>query len=45
MEKDLFFHAKELVGTEFEALAVGDRVSFEVGEDDRGQHAARVTKI
>lgn len=45
MEKDLFFHAKELVGTEFEALAVGDRVSFEVGEDDRGQHATRVTKI
>lgn len=45
MEKDLFFHAKELVGVEFDSLAVGDRVSFEVASDDRGQHATQVSKI
>ena len=45
MEKDLFFHSKELVGVEFDSLVVGDRVSFEIGSDDRGQHAAKVSKI
>lgn len=45
MEKDLFFHSKELVNIEFDSLAQGDRVQFEIGEGPKGQHAVRVTKI
>ncbi len=40
VEKDLFFHSKELKGVMFDELKVGDKVSFEVNEnteDPRGK--------
>ncbi len=44
MEKDIFFHSRELVGVEFDSLQKGDVVRFEIGEDQKGQHATGVTK-
>ncbi|HEX2792739.1 MAG TPA: cold shock domain-containing protein [Candidatus Paceibacterota bacterium] len=43
-EKDLFFHAKELANISFEELNVGDKVTFEVEEGPKGQHAVNVSK-
>ena len=45
MEKDLFFHSKELVNVEFDSLSQGDRVEFEVGDGPKGPHATNVKKI
>ena len=42
--KDLFFHSKELQGVTFDELAVGDTVSFEVTETDRGPAATNVSR-
>ena len=44
-QKDLFFHANELVGVEFNELSEGDRVSFEIGDSPKGPSAIKVTKI
>lgn len=44
-EKDLFFHAKELQGTEFNNLREGDAVEFEVSEGPKGPNATKVSKI
>jgi CspA family cold shock protein len=44
-DKDLFFHAKELVGTEFNELKEGDKVEFEISESPKGQNATQVSKI
>jgi len=44
-EKDLFFHRNELQGVEFEELKVGDRVSFEKTDSEKGPNATGVTKI
>ena len=41
-EKDLFFHAKNLKGIRFEELRVGDTLSFEIGEGEKGQHALNI---
>jgi cold shock protein len=41
--KDLFFHSKELVGVTFEELQVGDTVSFEVVESEKGPAATKVS--
>jgi CspA family cold shock protein len=41
--KDLFFHSKELVGITFDELKVGDNVSFEVVENEKGPAATNVT--
>lgn len=43
-EKDLFFHAKELVGTQFEELREGDKVTFEIAESPKGPNAVKVSK-
>ena len=43
--KDLFFHSNELVNISFEALAEGDKVSFEVGDSPKGPNAVKVSKI
>ena len=44
-EKDLFFHKEKVVGVEFESLAVGDTVSFEIDETGpKGPAAVNVTK-
>ncbi|OHA60674.1 MAG: cold-shock protein [Candidatus Vogelbacteria bacterium RIFOXYD2_FULL_44_9] len=43
-DKDLFFHSKELVGVMFEDLKVGDVVSFEITEGDKGPAATQVSR-
>lgn len=43
-EKDLFFHAKELVGITFEELNEGDTVSFEVTQSEKGPAATSVSR-
>lgn len=42
--KDLFFHAKELVGVTYEELKEGDAVSFDISEGDKGPSAIQVKK-
>ncbi len=36
-EKDVFFHANDLEGVEFDSLKEGDVVTFEMGESDNGK--------
>jgi CspA family cold shock protein len=42
--KDLFFHSKELKGVTFEELKVGDAVTFEVVESEKGPAAVNVSR-
>lgn len=42
--KDLFFHSKELVGVMFDQLKVGDVLTFEVVQGDKGPSATRVSR-
>jgi len=42
--KDLFFHSKSLVGVTFEELKVGDAVSFEVTQSEKGPAATNVSR-
>ncbi len=44
-EKDLFFHGNELNGVTYEELKVGDRVSFEKADSEKGPNATNVTRI
>jgi len=44
-EKELFFHASELDGVEFNELNEGDKVSFELNETPKGPAAVKVKKI
>ena len=41
--KDLFFHSKELVGVTFDELKVGDNVTFEITEGQKGPAATNVS--
>lgn len=43
-EKDLFFHSNDLVGISFDELNVGDTVSFEIAQSDKGPNAKNVQK-
>jgi CspA family cold shock protein len=43
-DKDLFFHANELVDVDFNDLREGDAVTFEVGEGPKGPSATQVKK-
>lgn len=43
-EKDLFFHSKDLNGVTFDELKVGDVVSFEVGQSEKGLNALNVSR-
>ena len=45
MEKDLFFHSKELRNADFDSLQVGDTLEFEVSESPKGQQATNVSKV
>ena len=42
---DLFFHANNLDGVDFDQLREGDTVSFEVEKTDRGNAAVNVKKV
>lgn len=44
-EKDLFFHKNELKDVEYEALKIGDRVSFEKVDSPKGPNAVGVSRI
>ncbi len=44
-EKDLFFHGNELKDVKYEELKVGDRVSFEKTDSEKGPNATNVTRI
>jgi CspA family cold shock protein len=44
-EKDLFFHKNELKGVSYEELKVGDRVSFDKADSEKGPNATNVTRI
>ncbi|MES2007129.1 MAG: cold shock domain-containing protein [Patescibacteria group bacterium] len=42
--KDLFFHSKELKGVMFDDLKVGDTLSFEISEGEKGPSAVNVSR-
>jgi len=44
-EKDLFFHKNELKDVSYEELKVGDKVSFEKTDSEKGPNATNVTRI
>ena len=44
VEKDLFFHSKELQNVEFTDLKEGDLVQFEVAQSPKGPNATKVSK-
>ena len=43
-DKDVFFHATSLSGIEFSQLQIGDAVSFETEESEKGPRAVNVTR-
>ncbi len=44
-DKDIFFHSNDLSGVQFADLREGDKVSFEIGQSDKGPKAINVMKI
>jgi len=44
-EKDLFFHSNDLKGVTFDEIQVGDTVTFEVVNGDRGPSAKNVARV
>lgn len=42
--KDLFFHSKELKGVTFDELKVGDTVTFDVANGEKGPSAVNVSR-
>lgn len=43
-EKDLFFHANELQGVDFNDLREGDELTFEIADGPKGQSATNISK-
>jgi CspA family cold shock protein len=43
--KDLFFHSKELKGVAFDDLKVGDAVTFDVVDSEKGPAATNVSRV
>ncbi len=43
--KDLFFHSKELKGVTYDELKVGDQVTFEVVDGEKGPAATNVSRV
>jgi len=43
-EKDVFFHSTALVGVSFDELQVGDKVSFETEDPEKGPRAVNVQR-
>ena len=44
-DKDLFFHANELVNVGFDELREGDTVEFEKAEGEKGPQAVKVSRV
>jgi len=44
-EKDLFFHANEVIEGEFNDLQEGDKVTFEVADGPKGPNAVQVRRV
>lgn len=44
-DKDLFFHQTSLVGVLFDELKVGDTVTFETEQSDKGPRATNVQRV
>lgn len=44
-DKDLFFHRNELSDVNYEDLQVGDKVSFEKADSEKGPNAVNVTRV
>ncbi len=42
---DLFFHMSALEGVQFDDLQVGDKVSFNEGESEKGKRAENVKRV
>ncbi|MBP9732078.1 MAG: cold shock domain-containing protein [Candidatus Magasanikbacteria bacterium] len=42
--KDLFFHSKSLVGVTYDELKVGDVLTFEVVDGEKGPAATNVSR-
>ncbi|MGH7203321.1 MAG: cold-shock protein [Candidatus Levyibacteriota bacterium] len=42
--KDLFFHSNDLQGVTFDEIQVGDTVTFEIVNGDRGPSAKNVAR-
>lgn len=45
VEDDLFFHSNNLEGVQFDALAKGDELSFEIEEGEKGPAAVNVMRV
>ena len=43
-DKDVFFHSSALVNVSFGELRVGDKVSFETEDSEKGPRAANVQR-
>ena len=43
--KDLFFHSNELKGVMFDDLKVGDQVSFQIVDGQKGPAATNVSRV
>ena len=43
--KDLFFHSNELQGVTYDELKVGDAVTFEVVDSEKGPAATNVSRV
>lgn len=43
-DKDVFFHAKELQGVEFNDLKEGDQMQFEVVDGPKGPNAVNISR-
>ncbi len=44
-DKDVFFHLSALIDTNFDDLRVGDAVTFEVEDSDKGPRAIDVRRV
>lgn len=42
--KDLFFHSNDLQGVTFDEIQVGDTVTFEIVDGDKGPSAKKVAR-
>jgi CspA family cold shock protein len=42
--KDLFFHSKELKGVMFDELKIGDALTFEVVDGEKGPAAVNISR-